>query len=155
MRKRRRVLFIAAAVAALAGGLGLLAWEETRRPLAGLRPENVSRASIYSLSRRGTGRALDAAELEELCAALAGARVTAPPDGPSAIRVEVESSGFGRVELRDFNGPGAYLVVGAGGARPRETALRSGRLGRFLAELAASLSVPDGARAPAPERSGG
>jgi len=142
----RRIALIVATVLAAAGFVAALAWRDAVHPLRYLRADRVMAGRAATRAPGGAraaraARDLSAGEVAELCRALAAGRTTGPVSAPAAIRVELDTVDFGRVEVEDLSGPGARAALFAGdsGGRERRFTLRSDELGRVLARLRAEL----------------
>jgi len=127
----------AAAILAVVAFVVALAWWDAVHPLRYLRGDRVVAGYAGTIASKGrSGRDLAAAEINELCRLLAGARSVGPVDTPGAVRVELATMDFGAVQVEDLSGPGARVVIAAGSPDEKRTTVRSAALGRYLARLA-------------------
>lgn len=133
---RRRLLLLAAGLAAVAAFVGALAWWESRFPLKYLDERRCRAAQASSRSGRFR-RDLTPGETAGLCRILRAAREAGEVDGEATVAVEMQTLDYGRVVLEDLPGPGARVTVFAGRPDEKRVTVRSDALGAILAGLAA------------------
>lgn len=141
MKQSTRIKLIVVGIAGATALVAVLAWRESGYPLAYIRPERVHLARVTGV-RSKRSRDLTASELARLCELLAGARRIESFEGRRSVSVELMTVDYGRVMVHDFGNPGANLHLRAGRPDEETVTVRSGRLGRFLAKLAAELAAP-------------
>lgn len=135
---RNRLIFAALAAAILF--VGALAWHESRFPLRYLDAGRVHTARVEAVRGRRS-RELTAEETAELCRLLGSARRMDSFEGARAVRVELGTVDYGQVNVYDFGGGGANLLVNAGWPEQQSFSVRSSALGDFLERLAEELSA--------------
>ncbi len=140
MEKPTRNRLIFAAVAAAVLFVGALAWHESRFPLRYLDASRVHTARVEAVRGRRS-RELTAEETAELCRLLSSARHMGGFEGARAVRVELGTVDYGKVNVYDFGGGGANLLVNAGRPEQESFSVRSSALGEFLEQLAEELAV--------------
>jgi len=144
MPKRTRIALIVAAVLAAVGFVVALALWDAAHPLRYLRADRVVTAQLWPRAPRSrAGRDLSREEIAEFCRALAAARSTGPVDTLGAVRVELVTMDFGRVEVDDLSGPGARAALFVGTPEEKRVTLRSAELGAFLARMGKSIATDE------------
>ena len=137
---RNRLIFAALAAAVLF--VGALAWNESRYPLRYLDAGRVHTARVEAVRGR-RARELSAEETAELCRLLSSARHMDSFEGARAVRVELGTVDYGQVNVYDFGGGGANLLINAGRPEQEIFSVRSSALGEFLERLAGELAAGD------------
>jgi hypothetical protein len=141
VQTRTRIALLVAAALAVVGFVVALALWDSAHPLRYLRADRVVTAQAWPLAAKGrAGRDLSPAEIAELCRLLAAGRSTEPVDTLGAVRIELVTMDFGRVEIDDLSGPGARAALFVGTGDEKRATLRSAELGKFLKALAADVA---------------